>query len=211
MLDTLPEPMPSVVELMQPTLARQPFSNAAWLFEAKWDGWRAVCYLHDGKVRFVSKNKRSLNERFPDLRNIGKSISATSAVIDGEIVALDKKGVPCFDGLRSKSVRGCVIVFYAFDLLYLDGRSLTQSPLRARKAALKRILPKRDTSRVRFTDHVVREGERLFAELEKRQLEGMVAKRLDSLYEGGRTRAWLKIKTTAGREEMQKRLETWNQ
>ncbi|MFN2514254.1 MAG: hypothetical protein ABR568_22930 [Pyrinomonadaceae bacterium] len=58
MLDTMPEPMPSVVELMQPTLARQPFSNAAWLFEPKWDGWRAVCYLHEGKVRFVSKNKR---------------------------------------------------------------------------------------------------------------------------------------------------------
>ena len=96
-------------------------------------------------------------------------------------------------------------------MLYLDGRSLTQSPLRARKAALKKVLPKRDNSRVRFTDHVVREGERLFAELEKRQLEGMVAKRLDSLYEGGRTRAWLKIKTIAGREVMQKRLETWNQ
>jgi bifunctional non-homologous end joining protein LigD len=171
----------------------------------------ATCFVHDGKVRFVSKNKRSLNERFPDLRSIGKSIRATSAVIDGEIVALDKQGVPCFDGLRSKSARGCVVVFYAFDLLYLDGQSLTQRPLSVRKAALRKILPKQDTGRVRFTDHVVREGERLFAELEKKQLEGMVAKRLDSLYVGGRTRAWLKIKTSAGKEEMQKRLETWNQ
>ncbi len=203
--------MPSVVELVQPTLARQPFSNPAWLFEPKWDGWRAVCYVHDGKVRFVSKNKRSLNERFPDLRNIGKSIRATSAVIDGEIVALDLAGLPCFDGLRSRrTAADCVIVYYAFDVLYLDGRDLTHTPLISRKAALKKILPKRGAGRVRYTEHVVGAGESLFAELEKRQLEGMVAKRADSFYVGGRTRAWLKIKTQAGREEMRKRSEAWN-
>ena len=96
--------------------------------------------MQDGKVRFVSKNKKSLNERFPDLRSIGKSIRATAAILDGEIVALDKKGVPCFDGLRSrKTASECVIVFYAFDLIYLDGRDLTKSPLVSRKSALQKI------------------------------------------------------------------------
>jgi bifunctional non-homologous end joining protein LigD len=202
--------MRSVVVPMQPTLARQPFSNPDWLFEPKWDGYRAICFLQDGKVRFVSKNNKSLTERFPDLQGITKSIKAESAILDGEIVALDKKGVPCFDGLRSRrSVGECVIVFYAFDLLFLDGQEHTQRPLISRKAALKKILPKRHTARVRYTDHIVGEGERLFDELEKRRLEGMVAKLADSVYVGGRTRAWLKIKTSAGREEMSKRSEAW--
>ena len=118
--------------------------------------------------------------------------------------------MPCFDGLRSrKGLPDCVIVHYAFDLLHLDGSDLTQTPLVSRKATLKKIMPRRETGRVRYTEHVVGEGERLFAELERRHLEGMVAKRLDSLYVGGRTRAWLKIKTRAGREEMQKRSEAW--
>jgi bifunctional non-homologous end joining protein LigD len=102
-----------------------------------------------------------------------------------------------------------VIVFYAFDLLHIDGCDLVQSPLVLRKAALKKILPRRNTGRVRYTAHIVGEGERLFQELEKKQLEGMVAKRADSLYVGGRTRARLKIKTDAGRDEMRKRSEAW--
>ncbi len=79
------------------------------------------------------------------------------------------------------------------------------------QAMLKRILPKQDTGRVRYTEHIAGDGERLFRELEKRKLEGMVAKRSDSLYVGERTRDWLKIKTKAGREEMRIRSETWGQ
>lgn len=196
---------------MLPTLARQPFSNPDWLFEPKWDGFRAICFLRNGSVRFASRHRKSLTERFPDLQRVTKAIKANTAILDGEIVALDHAGVPCFDGLRSRrTVADCVIVYYAFDLLHLDGRDLTQIPLISRKAALKKILPKRDTGRVRYTEHVVGEGESLFAELERRQLEGMVAKRCDSVYIGGRTRAWLKIKTSVGREEMRKRQEVWN-
>ncbi len=204
-------PMPLVVEPMQPTLTRAPFSSRDWLFEPKWDGFRAICFLQDGAVRFVSRNRKSLTKRFPDLQRIAKSIRADSVVLDGEIVALDDDGVPCFDGLRSrKGAPDCVIVYYAFDLLHKDGRDLTLTPLISRKAALKKILPKRETGRLRYTEHVVGEGESLFAELERRQLEGMVAKRCSSIYVGGRTRAWLKIKTRAGREEMQKRSEEWS-
>lgn len=126
-------------------------------------------------------------------------------------MALDQAGVPCFGGLRSRTTAAdCVVVYYAFDLLHLDGRDLTKSPLIERKAALKKILPKSGTGRVRYTDHIVGDGEQLFRELEKRSLEGMVAKRTDGLYVGGRTRAWLKIKTSAGRDEMRKRSEAWD-
>jgi len=81
--------MPSAVEPMQPTLAKLPFSNPDWIFEPKWDGYRAICFVQDGNVRFVSKNNKSLTERFPDLQGITKSIKAETAVLDGEIVALE--------------------------------------------------------------------------------------------------------------------------
>jgi len=201
--------MPSVVEPMQPTLSKEPFSNPGWLFEPKWDGYRAICFLKNGEVRFVSRNRKSLTERFPDLQRISKSIKAAVAILDGEIVALDRSGVPCFDALRSRKNTECEVVFYAFDLLYLNGEDSSQKPLVSRKALLKRILPRRDTGRIRYTEHIIGAGEELFAELERRQLEGMVAKRCDSVYASGRTRTWLKIKTSIGRDEMRRRSEVW--
>lgn len=199
-----------LVDLMQPTLRRLPFSGEAWLFEPKWDGYRAVCYLEDGAVRFVSRNKRSLTEKFPELQSIVKEIRASVAVLDGEIVAIDAEGMPSFDRLRSrKRGRGFAIVFYAFDLIYVDGCNLMDKPLVDRKRALRKLLLKRRIGRIRYTDHVLGEGETFFGELEKRGLEGMVAKRIDSCYRGGRTQAWLKIKTEAGREEMRRRSRSW--
>jgi bifunctional non-homologous end joining protein LigD len=208
--------MPSALDPMLATLAGRPFSNPEWLFEPKWDGFRAICFLHEGRVRFLSRNRKSLTERFPELQQVLKLIRASAAVIDGEIVALDESGLPCFEKLQSRNGaarfqhQSRVIVFYAFDLLYVDGQDLTQCPLIARKAALKRILPKRNTGRLRYTEHIIGEGEQLFSELEEMQLEGMVAKRLDSIYLFGRSRSWVKIKTAVGRAEMQKRSDTWN-
>jgi bifunctional non-homologous end joining protein LigD len=199
-----------LVDLMQPTLRKAPFSGEAWLFEPKWDGYRAVCYLEEGTVRFVSRNKRSLTEKFPELQSIVKEVRANVAVLDGEIVALDAEGMPSFDRLRSrKRGRDFAIVFYAFDLVYVDGRNLMDERLVDRKRALRKLLSKRRIGRIRYTDHVLGEGDSFFGELEKRGLEGMVAKRIDSRYRGGRTQAWLKIKTEAGRKEMQRRSRSW--
>ncbi len=196
------------MEPMLPTLVQFPFSNPAWLFEPKWDGFRAICFIEDGLVRFISRRQNSLTEKFPSLQKITKSIKATVAVLDGEIVALDKNGTVRFEGLRSKSAE-YQHVYFVFDLLTLEGADLTNVPLIKRKAALKRILPKRPTGLVRFTEHIIGDGEGLFRELEEMNLEGMVAKRLDSLYVSGRTRAWLKVKTKAGKAEMKTRSETW--
>lgn len=200
--------MPVALEPMLPTLIRKPFSDPNWIYEPKWDGWRALCFIRDGQTRFLSRKKNSLNERFPELRDIAKFVKAENAILDGEIVALDEQGLPCFEGLRHRK-QNCAVVFYCFDMLYLDGFDLTQCPLIIRKKALRKILPRSNTGRIRFTDHITAKGEPLFEKLEALNLEGMVLKRKDSVYSFVRCRDWLKIKTTSGREVMQKRMEAW--
>ena len=133
--------MPSYVEPMLPTPFKLPFSDPQWLFEPKLDGYRALCFLKDGHVRFISRNRRNLTKRFPELQEIAALIKAQTAIIDGEIVALDRSGKPSFDTLRHRHRKGA-IVFYAFDLLYFDGEDVSQYPLVGRKEALRRILRK---------------------------------------------------------------------
>ena len=203
-----PAAMPTSLEPMLPTQVKLPFSDPQWLFEPKWDGFRALCFLKDGKVSFVSRNRRSLTQRFPELQEIANLIKAQTAILDGEIVALDRNGKPSFDALRFRQRRGAV-AFYAFDLLYFDGQDVSQYPLVARKAALKRLLRKSQIGRIRYTEHIEQHGERLFMELEAMQIEGMVCKRKDSIYAFARSRLWLKVKTSTGRAEMQKRIENW--
>lgn len=204
-----PATMPTSLQPMLPMMAQKPFSDPGWLFEPKWDGWRTICFLREGKAHLISRRRNSLSERFPELREIGAVIKATTAILDGEVVALDRDGLPHFAGLRSRQHRTCSIVFYAFDLLYLDGFDLTACPLVKRKALLKRILPNNNTGRVRFTDHINGDGERLFEKLEALQVEGMVMKRKNSVYASTRCRDWLKVKTAAGKMTMQTRIETW--
>lgn len=157
-----------------------------------------MCFLKEGEAHFISRKQNSLNERFPQLKDAGKVIQATTAVLDGEIVALDEKGLPRFDGLRSKRTRSAV-VFYAFDLLYLDGYDLSRCPLIKRKELLRKILPKDNRGRIRYTDHISGSGERLFKKIEGLNLEGMVMKRKDSVYAFARCRDWLKVRTSSGR------------
>jgi bifunctional non-homologous end joining protein LigD len=202
--------MPASVDPMLPMLVKKPFSDSGWVFEPKWDGWRTLCFVRDGKARLVSRKRNSLDERFPELREIGRAVKATTAVLDGEIVAIDEDGLPHFDGLKSRHNKTCSVVFYAFDLLYLDGFDLTACQLVKRKGLLKQILPKDNTGRIRFTDHISGTGEQLFEQLEALQLEGMVMKRKDNVYAFSRSRDWLKVKTAAGRLTMQKRIETWS-
>ena len=200
--------MPSSIEPMLPTTIKLPFSDPAWIFEPKLDGFRALCFLKDGKVRFISRNRRNLTERFPELQEVAEQIKAHTAILDGEIVALDKSGKPSFEALRYRQRRGA-IAYYAFDLLHYNGEDISQYPLVARKSALKRLLRRVGKPRIRFTEHFEEQGERLFKELEAMNVEGMVCKRKDSVYVSTRSRMWLKVKTSSGRAEMQKRIENW--
>jgi len=156
----------------------------------------------------ASRNRRNLTKQFLELQEISTLIKAQTAIIDGEIVALDRTGKPSFDALRHSHRKGA-IVFYAFDLRYYDGEDVSQYPLVARKQALRRILRKAQRARIRYTEHVEAEGERLFSQLEAMQLEGMVCKRRDSVYAFARSKLWVKVKTASGRAQMQKRIEAW--
>jgi bifunctional non-homologous end joining protein LigD len=196
--------MPDVVHPMLATLVDQPFSNPDWLFETKWDGVRAVCFIDNGKVRFVSRNQNELTAQYPELANVAAYVDARQAILDGEIVALDEQGVSRFQLLQSRMGRkrqGEIqrlaaksrIAFYAFDLLYHDGFDLTACSLIDRKERLEQIL--KPANHIRYSDHIVKEGQRLYAEIAKIPLEGVVAKRIASTYQQKRSRDWLKIKT----------------
>jgi bifunctional non-homologous end joining protein LigD len=200
--------MPTSVVPMLATKVGAAFSRPGWIFEPKFDGFRAIAFIRDGEIRFASRNQRDLTKRFPELQSILKFVKASSAILDGEIVALDENGSQCFEKLQNHK-RDCFIIYFAFDVMFLDGESLTDRPLLERKAQLKRILPKSMKGRIRFTDHVVEQGLDLFAALEAQEFEGMVCKRADSLYVARRSNHWLKVKTQAGKEVMSKRIESW--
>lgn len=196
--------MPSVIHPMLATLVDEPFSNPEWIFETKWDGFRAVCFVQNGSARFVSRNLLDMTHQYPELVDVGSQIDAKDAILDGEIVALDRDGLPRFQllqprvGRKKKSdiealLGKAKIVYFAFDLLYVDGYDLMSCSVGERKAALERIL--RPASFVKFSEHIVGEGEAFFAQIEKFHLEGMMAKRAASHYVQRRSSDWLKVKT----------------
>jgi bifunctional non-homologous end joining protein LigD len=197
-------PMPAVIHPMLATSIDAPFDGPDWLFEIKWDGYRAVAFLEKGQMRLVSRNQNELTAQYPDLRDLAKFIKAESAILDGEIVALDEHGRSSFSlmqqrtGFRERGRRFAAkpdiqVLYYAFDVLYLDGYDLRRVPLERRKAALANLLiTPSDT--VRLSDHFVANGKGLFEVARSKGLEGILAKRRDSLYEPRRSREWLKVK-----------------
>jgi len=195
---------PVVIHPMLATLVDDPFSSPEWIFETKWDGFRAVCFIQNGGARFVSRNQLDMTHQYPELVDVGKQVDAKEAILDGEIVALDREGMPRFQllqprvGRKKKSdiealLGKAKIVYFAFDLLYVDGYDLMSCPVVERKATLERIL--RPASFIKFSEHVVGEGEAFFAQIEKFRLEGMMAKRAASNYVQRRSSDWLKVKT----------------
>jgi bifunctional non-homologous end joining protein LigD len=196
--------MPGVIHPMLATLVDQPFSNPDWLFETKWDGVRAICFIKQGKARFVSRNQNDLTAQYPELANIADYVDASQVVLDGEIVALDDKGVSRFQLLQprlgrkhSSEIKRLAaksrIAYYVFDLLYLDGFDLTGCQLLDRKTRLERTL--KSAHNVRYSDHIIAAGKEFFKEVARIPLEGVVAKRIESRYVQKRSSAWLKIKT----------------
>ena len=194
--------MPDIIHPMLATLVDKPFSDPEWIYETKWDGFRSVCFISKGKARFVSRNQIEMTPQYPELADVPKQIDARDAILDGEIVALDEHGVPRFQLLQNKlrirsgnyaAARNVQIVYFAFDLLYLDGHDLMSCSVIERKSKLEEIL--RPASFIKYSDHVEGEGEAFFREIAKFRLEGMIAKRADSKYVQKRTSNWLKIKT----------------
>jgi bifunctional non-homologous end joining protein LigD len=198
-------PMPTTIHPMLATSVDKPFDGAEWLFEIKWDGYRAVAFIEDGKLRLVSRNQNELTERFPELKDLPKFIQAKSAILDGEVVALDERGRASFSlmqqrtgfrpgGRRVATKADVPVLYYVFDLLYLDGYDLRRAPLEERKRKLASVLVMGDS--VRYSDHYEKQGKALFEMAREKGLEGILAKKRASIYQEKRTSEWLKIKIT---------------
>jgi bifunctional non-homologous end joining protein LigD len=196
-------PMPLTIHPMLAESVEKPFDGAEWLFEIKWDGYRAVAFISAGKVRLVSRNQNDLTARYPELKDLPKFVHAREAILDGEVVALDDEGRASFSlmqqrtgfrpgGRRAAEKADVPVLYYAFDLLYLDGYDWRRVPLEERKAKLASLLVAGDA--VRYSDHYPEQGKALFEMAHKKGLEGILAKKRQSIYEERRSREWLKIK-----------------
>jgi bifunctional non-homologous end joining protein LigD len=188
------EPVPRVTQPMLATLIDAPFDDDAWLFEIKWDGFRALCTVDaEGEVALTSRNGKAFLPQFPALAGIAASFSDTPVIVDGEIVALDAEGKSSFQALQNRLGKSPpAVTFIAFDVLYAEGKDLRGEPLETRKEVLERIVKK--GMDVVYSAHVVGEGKHLFEAAEARGLEGIIGKRRDSTYAERRTRDWVKIK-----------------
>jgi bifunctional non-homologous end joining protein LigD len=196
-------PMPATIHPMLAESVEKPFDGAEWLFEIKWDGYRAIAFIDGGKVRLVSRNQNDLTPRYPELKDMAKFIQAKTAILDGEVVALDEEGKASFSlmqqrtgfrpgGKRAVGNADVPVLYYAFDLLYLDGYDWRRVPLEERKRKLASLLVAGDV--LRYSDHYEERGKALFEMAQKTGLEGIVAKKRNSFYEERRSREWLKIK-----------------
>lgn len=204
------EPQPKQIKPMLAKLSAHVPKGTNWAYEFKWDGIRAIAFVEGGRLRLQSRNFEDITRRYPELRALAEKLGSHSAILDGEIVALDDKGVPRFEllqqrmGLNSdteirRRMQDVPVFFLIFDLLYDGGRSLMSKPYRERRAALEKLKlagAHWQTPPVEWQD-----GAAMYEASGKTGLEGIVAKRTDCAYrEGSRGGEWLKIKNHASQE-----------
>lgn len=178
--------------LAQP--AKEPFNSKDWVFEIKWDGYRALANKST-KVDLLSRNGLSFNARFPAIVKELEKLPG-KWILDGEIVILDKQGRSHFQLLQNyqKEKRGTPY-YYLFDILSFNGQSLTSLPLIDRKKILQMLLKQSRLKYLRYSDHIEEKGKAFFQKVKKKGLEGIIAKRKESPYRSRRSSDWIKIKT----------------
>jgi bifunctional non-homologous end joining protein LigD len=198
-------PIPDKLVPMMARLGKLPRDDEGWAFEIKWDGVRAICQSEPGRMRLHSRNLLDITPRYPELGRLNRALSHHRAVLDGEVVALDAEGKPSFGALQRRMhvaaestvrrlARETPVTYVIFDLLWLDGHSLMELPYEERRARLA-DLHLGDGERWRVPDYVAGHGAQLLAATEQQGLEGVIAKRLDSVYEPGRrSPSWVKVK-----------------
>jgi len=191
---------------IRPMMAKtgEPFDSDDFIFEPKWDGLRALLFKQGRKLELQNRNLRDVTGGYPELQELKTSIRARSAIIDGEVVILDEKGLPDFGKMqhrfgindpREATVLGKTLpaTYVAFDLLHLNGKDLIARPLEERKSRLRTIV--REGPHLLLGDHVDKKGKRFYDEASKQGFEGVIAKRRDSPYlPGVRADSWVKIK-----------------
>ena len=191
--------IPNLIKPMLATLVDKPFDEDGWLYEIKWDGYRATTYIDNGSVEMKSRNNKSFNEKFYPLYEALQKWKIRG-VVDGEIVVINKRGIPDFGALQSwRSEADGELMYYIFDLLWLDGKDLMQLPLFERRKKIKKIMPPLDN--IRMSESFEAGASEFFEVAKKLQLEGIIAKKADSkYYPGERSKEWLKIKTGKSQE-----------
>ena len=192
--------MPEKLKPMLATLVNDPFDDPDWRYEVKWDGYRAVSYINKGKVDILSRNNKSFSEKFYPIAAAMKEWRI-NAVLDGEILVIGKDGKANFGALQNwRSEADGELVYYAFDLLWYEGKNIMELQLSERQAILKEVLPT-DDDRIRLSQVFTVNGLDFFAAAKKMGLEGIMAKKSDSIYSAdSRTKNWLKVKANKRQE-----------
>jgi bifunctional non-homologous end joining protein LigD len=190
--------LPEFQDLQLCTLVDAVPTGSAWLHEVKYDGYRALISVANGKAKVFTRTGLDWTDKFAAIADAAAKLPVKSALIDGEIVAF-KDGHPDFSTLKDAISAGGDMTLFAFDLLALDGEDLTGLSNVDRKARLQPLIPE-DDDRLRYSDHVIGAGEQLFETMCREGLEGIVSKRADAPYAGKRTKAWLKVKCTHRQE-----------
>ena len=195
-----PTAAPRFIKPMKATAVSELPEGNEWIYEVKWDGYRALALKHGNDVRLLSLKEKNLTSDFPAVREAVRGINADSAVIDGEVVAIDSKGCPSFQALqnRASSGRTWQIVYYAFDLLNLDGEDWTKRPLNERKRKLRELIA---DSGVRYNAELSGSPTSIVRTIKLAGLEGIVAKQHKSVYRAGtRVTSWRKFKIYRSQE-----------
>lgn len=191
-------PLPHAIKPMLAKLTDAPFDDPHWIYEIKWDGYRAIAEIQKGKIRLYSRNNQEFNAAYPDIVTALEEIPH-DVILDGEIVAVDKEGKFQFQLLQEyrkhKEIR---LIYYVFDLLYLDGYDLRSLPLIERKKLLEKMLPEK--RHLKYSDHIDTHGIKTFEFAKKKNLEGIMAKRKESSYSSSRSNDWQKIKHIKAQE-----------
>jgi bifunctional non-homologous end joining protein LigD len=192
--------VPHFIAPMKATAVAELPKGDEWIYEVKWDGYRALGLKHGDDVRLLSLKEKDLTSDFPAVAGALGSVSARTALIDGEIVAVDSKGCPSFQALQNRASMGrdWQIVYYAFDLLNLEGEDWTKRTLESRKKKLRDVL---EGSDVRYNANLSGSPEAVFRTIQSAGLEGVIAKKRDSIYRAGtRVTSWLKFKINKAQE-----------
>jgi bifunctional non-homologous end joining protein LigD len=202
--DEAREPMPEHVKPMLARTGPLPRDERAWAYEIKWDGVRAISYSTPGELRLESRNLKEITAQYPELARLNRALSSHSAILDGEIVAFDERGLPSFAALQRRMhvasgtqagrlAKATPVTYMIFDLLWLDGHSLFDLPYAERRERLAELAL--DGERWQTPEHLTGKPSDVLAATAEQGLEGIVAKRLDSRYEpGARNGSWIKIK-----------------
>ena len=192
--------MPENIEPMLATLVNEPVEEEGWIYEMKWDGYRALAYLSGGEAEIRSRNNKVFNEKFYPLHDAFRQWGI-NAVVDGEIIVLNEQGLPDFSDLQLwRSEADGQLAFYAFDLLWLEGYSVMQLPLEERQQLLRAIMPPH-LPQVRISEVLEDRGREAFEHAAQLHLEGVMAKKSGGKYfPGQRSKEWLKIKTEKRQE-----------